>query len=95
MRERPLRYLQRAVKPDHNYPVKVSKAQLRKMKEWWVTYKLLTDNYWKQIDELESDMQYHVGITGVEFVHPDNQGAVGIGNKSRTMKLIQHDELEG
>lgn len=77
----------------HKYKIKISPQQLLKLKQWWSIYKMIEDDFWGQIKETEKKMAKDLKIKDIEFFFCDNECA-GIGNTSKTLKLMQRDELE-
>ena len=76
-----------------SYKYKATKQLIKKLKHCWVTFRLIEDEYWESIQELEKKISKEVRIPDIEIFHSDS-GAMGIGNASRTMELIQRDKLE-
>lgn len=71
---------------------KLKKNQIEKLKKYW--YKLLEaeNDFCEKVFYLECEMQKELGIEDLEFFNCD--GYCGIGNYSRTIKLITSEELE-
>lgn len=67
---------------------------IKRLKPFLITYKLIEDNYWKEINKLEKSIEELTGIPGIEFFFCDNE-CVGLGNAERTMELIRWEEIEG
>jgi hypothetical protein len=65
----------------------------KKLTHWWGIYRMIEDEFWENIKETEKKMAKDTGIKDIEFFFNDGF-AVGIGNSSRTIKLIQAEELE-
>jgi hypothetical protein len=74
--------------------LKITPQLLNKLKKWWRIYRCIQDDYWQQVVETENKMRQDAGIEDLEFFHPEGDLAVGIGNDSRTMRLIQQEKLE-
>ena len=76
------------------YKIKKTKELINKLKPYWKKAKKIEDKYSNSICKLEYKMQNdkNIGITDLEFFF--NEWIVGIGNISRTMELIQAEELE-
>ncbi len=77
-----------------HYKIKLTPKLLKKLKYWWKIYHCIEDEYWTSVGETEKKMAKDTGIEGIEFFHTEGM-ACGIGNVSRTMKLIHQEELEG
>jgi len=75
-----------------SYKVKPTKVQLQKLKLCWAIMRKEERIFFDKVREIEKNMQEDVGIKDVEFFWDD--GYVGIGNTSRTMKLISGFDLE-
>lgn len=76
-----------------HYTVKISKNTLKKLKIYWSNFKNIEDRFYDEVRKLEESMEKDTGIKDVEFFQNDGYYC-GIGNGSRTMKLIQREELE-
>ena len=72
---------------------KVTKKQLAVLKEGWAMWQRELNGCYKYLTEIEAWMSKTSGIEGVEFFMCDNE-YVGIGNVSRSIKLIQREKLE-
>ena len=70
------------------YTLKPNKKQIKIMKQHWQGLCLLRENYHQEVEKIEQSMRKQTGIEDLEFFETD-QGYQGIGNASRTMKLIQ------
>lgn len=75
------------------YPITPTKKQLKILKEGWKSLQTEVDKFYRMVRIIEEDVELRSGIDGVEFFMCDNS-YVGIGNVSRTMKLIQQEALE-
>ena len=75
------------------YKYKSTPVLIKKLKPYWVTFRLIEDEYWESVSELEQKMSKELKIPDIEIFHNDG-GAVGIGNQSRTLELTQRDKLE-
>lgn len=63
-----------------------------KLKPFWSKLERLEFNFFRKVEKLEKEMQKEIGIDDLEFYC--NDGAYcGIGNASRTIKLIYAYEL--
>ena len=72
---------------------KFTKEEIEKLKKYWKKLQVLEDEYFIKVHLLEKAMQRNLKIDDLEFFESDD-GYCGIGNLSRTIKLIQADELE-
>jgi len=70
------------------YSLKPNKKQLKAMKEGWKQLQKDEEKFWEMVQATEKWMQKETGITDLEFFKVDGE-FVGIGNESRSMKLIQ------
>lgn len=71
-----------------SYKIKPTKKQLAIMKLYWDMFQTEQAILWGKMAELEKGMSRETGIKDLEFFNSDGE-FVGIGNGSRTMKLIQ------
>ena len=71
---------------------KLPKATIKKLKPYWSKLERLEYEFLKNVDNLEKDMQKEIGINDLEFFCNDG-GYSGIGNDSRTIKLIHGEQL--
>jgi len=69
------------------------KELIKKLKPYWKKTMELQGKYNLEIYGLEKQMQKELGIEDLEIFHSDGD-AVGIGNSTRTMKLIHAYEIE-
>jgi len=72
---------------------KLSRDMVKKLKPYWKKLQDLEDEFYGQVGILEKEMQQKIGIEDLEFFQCDGD-YVGIGNYSRTIKLIQSKQLE-
>ena len=72
---------------------KLSTYEIEKLKEHWANFQTLYDEFLRDVEWLERDMQEDLEIEDLEFINIDGSYC-GIGNLSRTIKLIHSDELE-
>lgn len=72
---------------------KFTEVEIKKLKKHWEKLQKLEDEFYKKVDLLESVMQDDLDISDVEFFMSDGE-YVGIGNITRTIKLLQSDKLE-
>jgi len=75
----------------YKYPK--TKKLIKRLKPFLLTYKLVEDQYWKEIYKLEKAIEELTGIPDIELFFCDNEFA-GIGNSERTMELIHREEIE-
>jgi hypothetical protein len=74
--------------------IKPNKKQLDTLKLYWKMLQVEETLFYNRIAELEEGMSKTTGIKDLEFFQDEmNMGFVGIGNTSRTMKLLQQDQL--
>ena len=59
----------------------------RKLKKYWDALEKVESDFWANTNLIEAQMQEEFKIEDLEFFWCDNS-IVGIGNTSRTMKLI-------
>ncbi len=64
----------------------------KKLKPYWTKLERLELNFFRKVEKLEKEMQKDIGIDDLEFYC--NGGYCGIGNTSRTIKLIHGHQLE-
>lgn len=75
------------------YTIKPNKKQIQIMKAYWKKFRVLEHEFYRNLFNLENNLEIESGIKGIEFFMCDNE-YVGIGNVDRTMKLIQSDKLK-
>ena len=73
--------------------IKLKKTLIKKLKSYWKQLGELEDDFRNKVDILEKIMQENINIPGIEFFMVDGD-YVGIGNATRTVKLIHSFELE-
>lgn len=71
----------------NKYPLKPNKILKKNIKKYFKYYDDISDQYWENVNDLEKLMQKETGIEDIEFFFVDGEFA-GIGNRSRTIKLI-------
>lgn len=83
-------------KKSKKYKVIPTKKQLDIIKANWKIFKEIEGAFHKNIYALENKMSKETGIKDLEFFKDDMCGGdwCGVGNVSRTMKLLQREELE-
>ena len=72
---------------------KFTDKEIKKLKVFWKKLQDLEEEFDYEVRVLEELMQKAVDIEDLEFFKSDD-GYCGIGNTSRTIKLIQYDKLE-
>lgn len=72
--------------------IKVDDKLIEKLKPFWQKVIKVTDTYEKALAKLEKEMAKEIGIEDIVFVW--ELDIRGIGNDSRTMRLIHDRELE-
>jgi hypothetical protein len=75
--------------------MKLTKKQLKLIRGYWTKAMIEVDYFYKRIDNIELQMRAdkELKIKDIMFYWSDN-GIVGIGNESRSMKLLQEGELK-
>ena len=76
-----------------HYKYKTTPQLIKKLKSYWVNFRLIEDEYWESIKELEDKMSKELKIPEMEIFHSDG-GVVGIGNAPRSLQLIHRESLE-
>lgn len=76
-----------------DYKIKKTKELMKQLKPFMTDLLIIENQYWTGISKLEHKMYKKTGIKDIELFHSDGS-VVGIGNVSRTMELIQREELE-
>ena len=71
-----------------------SKEEIKKLKRYWKQLKLLEDDFYFGIQLLEKNMQRNLKIKDLEFIIGCDGSYCGIGNTSKTIKLLHDDKLE-
>jgi len=72
---------------------KFTKKEVKKLKKYWNAFQSAQEEFESIVIDIEEDMQKDLNIDDLEFFKSDD-GYCGIGNVSRTIKLIYNDELE-
>lgn len=70
---------------------KLSKKMIKKLKPFWEKAQEAKMDYYDALNEIEEEMAESTGIKDIEFFFSDD-GLCGIGNVSRTIKLIMEDQ---
>jgi hypothetical protein len=79
--------------PVHVYKYKKTKKLLKKLTPYWLRYQKLIDRFDYELDLINKSMQIEdVGIPGIMLYTENN--CRGIGNKDRSMELIQSFEFD-
>ena len=75
--------------------MKPTKKQLKILRQYWTKLMIEVDYFFKRIDNVELLMRAdkELGIKDVMVFWSDGE-IVGIGNESRSMKLLQEEELK-
>jgi len=71
------------------YQINPTKKQLAIIKLYWDMFQTEQAILWGKMAEFEKGMSRETGIKDLEFFWCDNE-CVGVGNVSRTMRLIQN-----
>jgi hypothetical protein len=59
------------------------------LKPFWEELEVAENEFYEWVGRIENSMAVKTGITDIEFFRsPDGDGICGIGNASRTLKLI-------
>ena len=75
------------------YPIKTNKKLFLSLKPFWHELKSLEDRFFDDVQKIEKRMAKASKIEDIEFFMSDGYYC-GIGNGSRTMRLIHDNELE-
>lgn len=75
------------------HTLKPTKKQIEIMKLYWAMLRQEQSRFFHKVSKLEDSMSEKTGINSLEFFMNDND-FVGIGNRERSMKLFQQEELE-
>lgn len=73
--------------------IKMTKKLYYILKAYITLYTRLESKFEEQINQLEKSMQKETGIEEIEFFYCGGE-MTGIGNTSRTIKLILREELK-
>jgi len=74
--------------------IKVDKKFIKKLKPYWEKAIILETNFYSKLCKLEEQMTNDLKMDDtLEFFMSDNS-IVGIGNITRTMRLIRCEEIE-
>ncbi len=71
---------------------KLKSNTIKKLKPYWKKLQELEGKFNLNVHELELKMQDEIGMEDLKFFWSD--GYCGIGNESRTIKLIHEHELK-
>jgi hypothetical protein len=75
------------------YKLKPTRKQLLLIKEAWKRFQYIEECFYQSIGKLEDKIAKETGIKDIIFFNSDGDWC-GIGNKSRSMKLLQREDLE-
>ena len=94
MKTKRAKKIQPAVKT--NKSKKFTKAQVKKLKEYWKIMRSIQDRYFENIDILNETMAKDLKINELEFFVNQEGEICGIGNQygEPRYKLIQQEKLE-
>ena len=77
---------------------KLKSSTIKKLKPYWAKLERLEYEFLKKVDKLEKEMQKEmqkeINIPDL-FFYSNDGGYCGIGDQSRTIKLIHEHELKG
>ena len=77
------------------YKIKPTASQLETFKKGWTLFQGINDKYYGSISDLEKWLTKETGIEDIEFIHDSScMGWSGIGNGTRTIALLQKEDLE-
>jgi len=66
---------------------KVKAPPYDKLQKYFEKYKIIETEFWTKVVKIEKEMQAEFKIEDIFFFHCEGELA-GIGNESRTMKLV-------
>ena len=73
---------------------KITPSLLKTIKRLWkLNYCTIEDEYWQGVKDFEKLLAKETDIKDIEVVILEG-GVIGIGNTSRTMPLLQRNEIE-
>lgn len=73
--------------------IKLTKKQIDIVNSKWRKLKTLEALFYRCVAILEKEMEKDTGVKGIEFV-TDGGGYLGVGDISRTMDLIQGEDIK-
>ena len=76
---------------EYKYPK--TKKLINQLKKYYTVLRLIEDEYFESIKELEEKITKETGIKDIEIIISED-GIIGIGNAHRTMELVHIEELE-
>ena len=76
------------------YTIKPTHSQIEEMKRWWKVKNTAESIFLESIGLIEANMRKNTGIKDIEFFWNDHGEICGVGNESKTMRLIHDTELE-
>jgi len=75
------------------FKIKITKRQLKIIKGAWLWLNMEQSSFYDKIRFIEEKLAEVTGIKDIEFFMADGE-YVGVGNISRTMKLIDGEDLK-
>lgn len=75
------------------YQIETNKNLINKLKPFWRELQSLENKFYNEMQKIEKRMAITVKINDIEFFMSDGYYC-GIGNNTRTMRLIHDNELE-
>jgi len=72
---------------------KLNKKQMYWVRHYWNNLQKIQEDYWSKVNIVEACMAEDTGIPDIEFIWVNN-AIIGVGNVSKTIELIQTDEME-
>jgi hypothetical protein len=77
----------------HEYKYKKTKKLLKQLTPYWIRYQKLLERFDYELDLINKSMlNVDVGIPGIQII--ESSYGKGIGNKDRSMELIQSFEFD-
>ena len=74
--------------------IKKTKKLINQLKPFWKEMRIKQSLFYRELFNIEKRMAKETKIKDIDFFSCDGE-IVGIGNATRTMKLIHDSELEG
>ena len=76
------------MKKSKSYPIKAPSKKV--LKKYWAQLEIAEDAFYQNVGMIEKRMAEDTGIEDIEFFRsPDDGCYCGVGNVSRTMRLVQ------
>lgn len=72
--------------------IRKTKKLIETLRPFWKAMRFVTSVYFKELSEIEKNMEKKTGIKGLFFFWCDDE-IVGIGNDDRTLDLIHDSEF--